>query len=330
MWLIGWENRAAASNENPVTQFCVAHLEKRERIRGQQARMSLLSRAGKLDQAGNYRTPYTRSELMLNDKRVAVVLPAYNAGKTLACTIAEIPRQIVDDIILTDDASRDNTLELAQQLGLYSIRHDKNRGYGGNQKTCYTAALARGAEIIVMLHPDYQYTPKLIAAMVSMIAFGEYDAVLASRILGRGAIKGGMPLYKYISNRVLTLTENILIHEKMSEYHSGYRAWSREVLERLPLLSCSDDFVFDNQMIVQAAYFGFRIGEISCPTKYFEDASSINFRRSVTYGLGVLRTALDFRFKLWGLANPPILADLPVNRLTKTSGAARDQLSKVS
>jgi glycosyltransferase involved in cell wall biosynthesis len=267
---------------------------------------------------------------MLNDKRVAVVLPAYNAGKTLACTIAEIPRQIVDDIILTDDASRDNTLELAQQLGLYSIRHDKNRGYGGNQKTCYTAALARGAEIIVMLHPDYQYTPKLIAAMVSMIAFGEYDAVLASRILGRGAIKGGMPLYKYISNRVLTLTENILIHEKMSEYHSGYRAWSREVLERLPLLSCSDDFVFDNQMIVQAVYFGFRIGEISCPTKYFEDASSINFRRSVTYGLGVLRTALDFRFKHWGLTNPPILADLPVNRLTKTSGAARDQLSKAS
>lgn len=169
-----------------------------------------------------------------------------------------------------------------------------------------------------MLHPDYQYTPNLLAAMVSMIAFGEYDAVLASRILGRGALKGGMPLYKYISNRMLTLAENVLIREKMSEYHTGYRAWSREVLERLPLLSCSDDFVFDNQMIVQAAYFGFRIGEISCPTKYFEEASSINFRRSVTYGLGVLRTAIDFRLKRWGLADPAFLADVPQKRLPNT------------
>jgi len=208
-----------------------------------------------------------------------------------------------------------NTVDLAQELGLFSIKHDRNHGYGGNQKTCYTAALARGADIIVMLHPDYQYTPKLIAAMVSMIAYGEYDAILASRILGRGALKGGMPLYKYVSNRVLTLVENILIREKMSEYHTGYRAWSRKVLERLPLLSCSDDFVFDNQMIAQAVYFGFRIGEISCPTKYFEEASSINFQRSVSYGLGVLRTALDLRLKRWGLANPAILADGPHERL---------------
>jgi glycosyltransferase involved in cell wall biosynthesis len=252
---------------------------------------------------------------MLNSRRVAVVLPAYNAAKTLARTVAEIPREIVDDIILTDDASHDNTIDLAQELGLFWIRHDQNRGYGGNQKTCYTAAMERGADIIVMLHPDYQYTPNLLAAMVSMIAFGEYDAVLASRILGRGALKGGMPLYKYISNRMLTLAQNILIREKMSEYHTGYRAWSREVLERLPLLSCSDDFVFDNQMIVQASYFGFRIGEISCPTKYFEEASSINFRRSVTYGLGVLRTAIDCRLKRWGLADPAILSDLPQNRL---------------
>jgi glycosyltransferase involved in cell wall biosynthesis len=255
---------------------------------------------------------------MLNSQRVAVVLPAYNAAKTLSRTVAEVPREIVDDIILTDDASHDNTFDLAKELGLFCIRHDENRGYGGNQKTCYTAALARGADIVVMLHPDYQYTPKLLAAMVSMIAFGEYDAVLASRILGRGALKGGMPLYKYISNRALTLAENILIHEKMSEYHTGYRAWSREVLERLPLLSCSDDFVFDNQMIVQASYFGFRIGEISCPTKYFEEASSINFQRSVTYGLGVLRTAVDCRLKRWGLANPAILSDVPQKRLPNT------------
>ena len=252
---------------------------------------------------------------MLNDKRVAVVLPAYDAAKTLPRTVAEIPREIVDDIILTDDASSDNTVDLAQDLGLFSIRHDHNRGYGANQKTCYTAALARGADIIVMLHPDYQYTPKLVAAMVSMIAYGEYDVVLASRILGRGALKGGMPLYKYISNRILTLVENILIHEKVSEYHTGYRAWSRKVLERLPLLSCSDDFVFDNQMIAQAVYFNFRIGEISCPTKYFEEASSIDFQRSVTYGLGVLRTALDLRLKRWGLTNPAIFVDAPHEKL---------------
>jgi glycosyltransferase involved in cell wall biosynthesis len=252
---------------------------------------------------------------VLNQKKVAVVLPAYNAAKTLQRTVDEIPQDIVDDIILTDDASRDDTAALARELGLVTIVHPKNRGYGGNQKTCYTAALARGADIVVMLHPDYQYSPKLITAMTSMIAYDEYDAVLASRILGRGALKGGMPLYKYIANRALTFAENLLIREKLSEYHSGYRAWSRQVLLRLPLLACSDDFVFDNQMLVQAVDCGFRIGEISCPTKYFEEASSINFRRSVTYGFGVLGAALDLRLKRLGLANPHFLRDAPELRL---------------
>jgi glycosyltransferase involved in cell wall biosynthesis len=252
---------------------------------------------------------------MLNQKKVVVVLPAYNAARTLKRTVDEIPRDIVDDIILTDDASRDTTAALARELGLVTIVHPKNRGYGGNQKTCYTAALAHGADIVVMLHPDYQYSPKLITAMTSMIAYDEYDAVLASRILGRGALKGGMPLYKYISNRALTLAENILIREKLSEYHSGYRAWSREVLLRLPLLACSDDFVFDNQMLVQTVDCGFRIGEISCPTKYFEEASSINFRRSVTYGFGVLGAAMDLRLKRLGLAKPHFLKDAPEMRL---------------
>jgi glycosyltransferase involved in cell wall biosynthesis len=252
---------------------------------------------------------------MLNQRKVAVVLPAYNAEKTLRQTVAEIPRDIVDDIILTDDASRDHTTELAHSLGLYVIRHDKNRGYGGNQKTCYQAALARGADIIVMLHPDYQYTPLLVTAMASMIAYDQYDCVLGSRILGKGALIGGMPMYKYVSNRFLTLIENLLIGQKLSEYHTGYRAWSRTIIERLPLLSCSDDFVFDNQMVVQAVYFGFRIGEISCPTHYFEDASSINFRRSVVYGIGVLSTAMQFLLKKWGLADPVFLSDREANRL---------------
>jgi glycosyltransferase involved in cell wall biosynthesis len=263
---------------------------------------------------------------MLNNKKVVVVLPAYNAARTLRRTVDEIPREIVDEVILTDDASRDNTAVLALELGLVTIRHDHNRGYGGNQKTCYTAALARGADIVVMLHPDYQYTPKLVSAMASMIAYGEYDAVLASRILGRGALQGGMPLYKYISNRGLTFMENLLIGHKMSEYHSGYRAWGRDVLERLPLLRCSDDFVFDNQMIVQALYYGFHVGEISCPTKYFKEASSINFRRSVTYGFGVLRTALDLRLKRWGLAKPAFLEDVPLGRLP-AGGAAPHSIS---
>jgi glycosyltransferase involved in cell wall biosynthesis len=254
---------------------------------------------------------------MINQKKVVVVLPAYNAAKTLEQTVAEIPRDIVDHIILTDDASRDQTAEISHRLGLQTIRHENNRGYGGNQKTCYTAALAAGADIVVMVHPDYQYTPRLISAMASMIAYGEFDGVLASRILGTGALKGGMPLYKYISNRTLTLLENILINQKMSEYHTGYRAWSRGLLERLPLLSCSDDFVFDNQMIVQAVHFGFRMGEISCPTKYFPDASSINFRRSVTYGVGVLNTGMALRLKRMGLAQPDFLADAQQKKLPR-------------
>ncbi len=253
---------------------------------------------------------------MLNGHRIAVVLPAYNASRTLQRTVGEIPREIVDDIILTDDASSDDTLQISQRLGLETISHDKNRGYGANQKTCYYAALERGADVVVMLHPDYQYTPKLVTAMVSMIVYGEYDCVLGSRILGGGALRGGMPFYKYVSNRALTLAQNLIIMQKMSEYHTGYRAWSRGVLEKLPLLSCSNDFVFDNQMLVQAVHFGFKIGEISCPTKYFPEASSINLRRSVVYGLAVLQTACQYRFQHLGLSSPVFLQDAPHSRLT--------------
>jgi glycosyltransferase involved in cell wall biosynthesis len=238
---------------------------------------------------------------LINNRRIAVVLPAYNAALTLKRTCDEIPRDLVDDIILTDDASRDETVSIARALGLHVIQHVKNRGYGGNQKTCYAAALSRGADIVIMLHPDYQYSPRLLPAMACMLASGHYDAALASRILGRGAIQGGMPLYKYIFNRMLTFAQNVLIGAKMSEYHSGYRAWTRQVLEALPLEKCSDDFVFDNQMLALALHRGFRIGEISCPTKYFPEASSINFRRSMIYGLGVLRTSLEFRLNRMGL-----------------------------
>jgi glycosyltransferase involved in cell wall biosynthesis len=237
---------------------------------------------------------------------ITVVLPAYNAARTLGQTCAEIPRDLVDDVILTDDASRDETVAMAQDLGLHTIRHDRNRGYGGNQKTCYAAALERGADIVIMLHPDYQYTPRLIPAMAAMLTSGHYDAVLASRILGRGAIEGGMPVYKYIANRALTFTQNLLMQAKLSEYHTGYRAWTRPVLERLPLERCSDDFVFDNQMLAQALHFGFRLGEISCPTKYFPEASSINLRRSVVYGLGVLKTSADYRLHHLGLRRSPL------------------------
>ncbi len=267
---------------------------------------------------------------MLNNRRIAVVLPAYNAAKTLRRTIEDFPPGIVDDIILTDDASRDNTVEVSQELGLATIRHLENRGYGGNQKTCYTAALERGADIVVMVHPDYQYTPKLITAMASMIAYDEFDFVLASRILCGSALKGGMPLYKYISNRALTFAQNVLIEQKISEYHTGYRAWSREVLERLPLRACSDDFVFDNEMVVQAIQFGFRVGEISCPTKYFQEASSINFTRSVTYGLGVLETAIMFRLKRLGLAEPDFLDDDPGKRLAAPDFKAPPQKAPVA
>lgn len=238
---------------------------------------------------------------MIGNQRVAVVLPAYNAALTLRWTCAEISRDLVDDVILCDDASLDDTVAIAEALGLYTIRHERNRGYGGNQKTCYATALARGADMVIMLHPDYQYTPRLLPAMAAMLASGHYDVVLASRILGRGAIEGGMPVYKYVANRVLTLTQNLLMRAKLSEFHTGYRAWTRAVLERLPLDRCSDDFVFDNQMLAMALQQGFRIGEISCPTKYLPEASSINFRRSVTYGLGVLRTSAEYRLHHLGL-----------------------------
>ncbi|MDO8651545.1 MAG: glycosyltransferase family 2 protein [Undibacterium sp.] len=252
---------------------------------------------------------------MLANKKVAVVLPAYNAAKTLRQTYEEIPHDIVDYVILVDDHSNDDTAEMARSLGIETIRHNKNLGYGGNQKTCYSAALMRGADIVVMLHPDYQYTPKLVTAMVSMIASEQFDVVLASRILGRGALVGGMPRYKYIANRALTFFQNILIGQKLSEYHTGYRAWSRKVLETLPLKNCSNDFVFDNQMLAQCAFFGFQIGEISCPTKYFKDASSISFRRSVIYGLGVVKTSLEYRLQRMGLVNKAIFSDSNEARL---------------
>ncbi len=232
---------------------------------------------------------------MVNGKKVVVVLPAYNAAKTLEMTYRGIPFAFTDDVVLVDDASWDGTAAAAHELGIKVIIHEKNVGYGGNQKTCYKTALELGADIVIMLHPDYQYTPKLIPAMAAMIAYGEFDVVLASRILGTGALRGGMPLYKYISNRFLTFVENILLGHKLSEYHTGYRAFSREVLERLPLDRNSDDFVFDNEMLAQIIWFGYRIGEVSCPTRYFTEASSISFRRSIIYGFGVLKTALQFR-----------------------------------
>lgn len=264
---------------------------------------------------------------MLADKKIAVVLPAYNAAKTLRRTFEEIPRDIVDDIILTDDASRDDTAALAESLGIHTVRHDANRGYGGNQKTCYTVALQRGADIVVMLHPDYQYTPRLLIAMASMIASEQFDVVLGSRILGSGALAGGMPLYKYIANRGLTLAQNILQGAHLSEYHTGYRAWSRAVLLRLPLLACSDDFVFDNEMLAQTLHFGFRVGEISCPTRYFAEASSINLRRSITYGFGVLGTAGRYRMQKMLRRRLPLFADdvalrLPMDGLPGPRGNA--------
>ena len=230
---------------------------------------------------------------MINGKRIVVVLPAYNAEKTLRATVGELP-DLVDSCILVDDHSSDRTIDVAKELGLQCFVHDQNYGYGRNQQTCYREALAAGADVVIMLHPDYQYTPLLVTAMASMVAFGVYDVVLGSRIIGGTALRGGMPLWKYVSNRFLTAFENFFLRVKLSEYHTGYRAFSREVLTRLPLLENSDDFVFDNQMLAQCVHFGFRIGEVSCPTKYFEEASSINFRRSVKYGFGVLATTLQF------------------------------------
>ncbi len=245
---------------------------------------------------------------MLHDRKIIVVMPAYNAAKTLETTYREIPFDIVDEAILVDDASRDDTAAKAMELGIHTIIHPRNVGYGGNQKTCYQEALTRGADVVVMLHPDYQYSPRLITAMASMIVSGHYDVVLGSRILGGDALRGGMPLYKYIANRVLTLVENMALGVKLSEYHTGYRAFARSVLETLPLEENSDDFVFDNEMLAQAVFFGFKIGEISCPTKYFDDASSINFRRSVTYGLGVLSTSARYVLQKWGIRKSRIFA----------------------
>ncbi len=239
---------------------------------------------------------------MLNGRRIVVVMPAYNAAKTLVRTFESIPRDVVDDIILVDDASHDDTVRIARELGIPSFVHARNQGYGANQKTCYARALERGADIVVMLHPDYQYPPQLVTAMAAMIASDEYDVVLASRILGGQALKGGMPLYKYVSNRLLTLLQNILVGAKLSEYHTGYRAFSSAVLRTLPLDRNSDDFVFDNQMLMQVLAWNFRIGEVSCSARYFAEASSINFKRSVVYGLGVLGTALSYRLLRLGLA----------------------------
>ncbi len=239
---------------------------------------------------------------MIEGKRIAVVMPAYNAAKTLRATVAELP-EIVDTKILVDDHSNDETVRIGRELGLTVIVHHKNYGYGGNQKTCYRAALDSGADIIIMVHPDYQYKPTLVAAMAGMISSGVYDVVLGSRILGGGALRGGMPRYKYVFNRLLTAFENLLLDAKLSEYHTGFRGFSREVLEKLPLAENSDDFVFDNEMIVQMIYFGLRIGEISCPTKYFDEASSIRFGRSVRYGFGVLGATLRCVLQRLGVAH---------------------------
>lgn len=238
---------------------------------------------------------------MLNGKKIVVVLPAYNAEKTLKKTCDEIPKDIVDDIILIDDGSGDKTVEVARSIGLRVFVHEKNKGYGANQKTCYAEALKLGADVVVMLHPDYQYPPKLITPMAGLITSGVFDVVLGSRILGNKALKGGMPLYKYIANRILTLVENNMIGEKLSEYHTGYRAFSREALENLPILEDSDDFLFDNQMLLQAFFFGYRVGEITCPSIYTKESSSINFSRSVIYGFGVLNTAFKYMLQKYSL-----------------------------
>jgi glycosyltransferase involved in cell wall biosynthesis len=242
---------------------------------------------------------YTRS--VLNGKQITAVLPAFNAAETLKRTVSELDRAVVDEVLLVDDASSDDTLEQAEHLGLISIRHDKNRGYGANQKSCYKAALELGADIVVMLHPDYQYSPLLVPALAAMIAYGQYDFVLGSRILAQNSIARGMPAYKYAANRVLTLWENLVLRQKLSEYHTGLRAYSRGLLEALPFERNSDDFVFDNQIIVQAVVFGANIGELSCPTRYAADSSSISFSSSVRYGLGVMRTTAQYRLHVSGV-----------------------------
>jgi len=245
---------------------------------------------------------------MYNNKKVVVVMPAYRAALTLERTYREIPFDLVDEVVLVDDHSPDDTVDVARRLGIkHVIRHDVNKGYGGNQKTCYKKALELGGDIVIMLHPDYQYTPLLLTAMISIIGNDLYPVVFGSRILGKGALKGGMPMYKYIANRFLTFTQNVLLWQKLSEYHTGYRAFSREVLETVPFQKCDDDFVFDNEMIAQIFWKGFDIAEVTCPTKYFDEASSINFARSSKYGLGVLRTSLLYRFSKMGLIRWHIL-----------------------
>ena len=242
---------------------------------------------------------------MLNNKKIVVIMPAYNAGKTLEKTYNEIYQNFVDEVILVDDFSSDDTKEIAKKLNITTIAHESNKGYGGNQKSCYKAALQAGADIVIMLHPDYQYTPKLIPAIASMMAFEEYDAVIASRMLGNSALKGGMPLYKFISNRFLTEFQNFIIKEKLSEYHTGFRGFTGKILETLPLEECSDDFIFDNQMLSLILYNGFKIGEISCPTKYFPEASSINFARSCKYGMEVILTSFAYRLSRMGIIIKP-------------------------
>jgi glycosyltransferase involved in cell wall biosynthesis len=254
---------------------------------------------------------------MLHGKTLLVVLPAYRAAATLEKTYREIPHDIVDRVLLVDDASDDATVHLARTLGIDTFVHNRNLGYGANQKTCYMEALARGADVVVMLHPDYQYDPRLITAMAAMVVSGTYDVVLGSRILGGTARSGGMPTYKYMANRLLTLFQNLLLGSKLSEFHTGYRAFVRRVLEELPLLANSDDFLFDNQMLAQVVAFGFPIGEISCPARYFPEASSINFRRSLLYGLGVLRTSLSYRLMRMGLGQPKIFSRSPTLRLRR-------------
>lgn len=244
---------------------------------------------------------------MIKGKRIAVVLPAYNAAATLEKTYREIPFDIVDDVVLVDDNSRDETLLKAKELGIqHIVKHEVNRGYGGNQKSCYSKALSINADIIVMLHPDYQYTPMLIESMAYMIANEVYPVAFGSRILGKGALKGGMPMYKYIANRMLTLFQNILMGQKLSEYHTGYRAFDKKIFDKINIEANSDDFVFDNQMIAQIFYAGFEIGELTCPTKYFDEASSINFKRSSIYGLGVLKVSIQYRLQKWGIVKSKI------------------------
>lgn len=245
---------------------------------------------------------------MIANQTIAVVMPAYNAEQTLRQTYGEIPHEIVDILILVDDASRDHTAEIARELGITTILHTVNKGYGANQKTCYKKALEMGADIVIMLHPDYQYTPKLITAMASILAEGLFDCVLGSRILGVGALKGGMPVYKYISNRLLTFIQNILLAYKLSEYHTGYRAFSRKILEAIPFEQNSDNFIFDNQMLAQIIYAGYSIGEITCPTRYLDTSSSINLANSIVYGVGVLKVSLAYRASKWGLFHLPMFS----------------------